>query len=143
MTNKTKGRITGLGGIFFKTKDPAKTRAWYAENLGIETDEYGVVFESRKSDTPDEKAYMVWSPFPDSTDYFDPANKEFMINYRVENIEALVEELKEKGVQVLDDIETYEYGKFVHIMDAEGNKIEFWEPIDSEFTKLYEGKTVK
>jgi predicted enzyme related to lactoylglutathione lyase len=66
-----------------------------------------------------------------------------MINYRVENLEELVMELKENGVSVLDEIETYEYGKFVHIMDPEGNKIELWEPVDNVFTKMYNGKTTK
>ena len=77
------------------------------------------------------------------TKYFEPSEKEFMINYRVENIERLVEDLKKAGVKVLDDIEVFEYGKFVHIMDPDGNKIELWEPIDSPSTEQYEGKTTK
>lgn len=79
---------------------------------------------------------MQWSPFAENTDYFAPSGKEFMINYRVQNIEGLVKKLRENGVTILDEIETYEYGKFVHIMDPEGNKIELWEPIDSFFTKM-------
>lgn len=138
-----KGRVTGIGGIFFKTEDPAKTKEWYANNLGLKTDEYGSLFEFRKADAPDEKAYLQWSPFSEKTKYFEPSQKEFMINYRVENMEELVEELKKNGVTVLDSIETYEYGKFVHILDPENNKIELWEPIDSEFTKSHEGKTTK
>ncbi|NJD22345.1 MAG: VOC family protein [Melioribacter sp.] len=138
-----KKKVTGVGGIFFKTKDPKKMREWYNENLGLVTNEYGSLFEFRKSDSPEQKAYLQWSPFNENTKYFAPSKKEFMINYRVENIEDLVKELKKNGVTIVDSIETYEYGKFVHILDPENNKIELWEPIDHEFSKLYEGKTTK
>ncbi len=136
-------KVTGVGGIFFKTKDPEKMKEWYNKNLGLVTNEYGSVFEFRESDRPENKAYSVWSPFKDDTDYFQPSEKEFMINYRVENIEALVEELQKSGVTICDEIETYEYGKFVHILDPENNKIELWEPADSVFKRMYEGKTTK
>jgi predicted enzyme related to lactoylglutathione lyase len=138
-----KKKVTGIGGIFFKCKDPEKMKDWYSKNLGLVKDEYGSVFEFRKSDEPNQKAYAVWSPFPKDTDYFKPSKKEFMVNYRVENIEDLVNELKAEGVNIVDDIETFEYGKFVHILDPEGNKIELWEPVDEIFTKTYEGKTTK
>lgn len=136
-------KVTGIGGIFFKTKDPEKMKEWYNKNLGLATNEYGSVFEFRESDKPENKAYSVWSPFKDDTEYFQPSEKEFMINYRVENIEKLVEELREAGVTICDEIETYEYGKFVHILDPENNKIELWEPVDSVFQHMYEGKTTK
>lgn len=136
-------KVTGVGGIFFKTKDPEKMKEWYNKNLGLVTNEYGSVFEFRESDKPENKAYSVWSPFKDDTDYFQPSEKEFMINYRVENIEALVEELQKSGVTICDEIETYEYGKFVHILDPENNKIELWEPVDSVFQGMYDGKTTK
>ena len=136
-------KVTGVGGIFFKTKDPEKMKEWYNKNLGLVTNEYGSVFEFRESDRPENKAYSVWSPFKDDTDYFQPSEKEFMINYRVENIEALVEELQKSGITICDEIETYEYGKFVHILDPENNKIELWEPADSVFKRMYEGKTTK
>jgi predicted enzyme related to lactoylglutathione lyase len=136
-------KVTGIGGIFFKTKDPEKMKEWYNKNLGLVTNEYGSVFEFRKADKPKEKGYSVWSPFKEDTEYFLPSEKEFMVNYRVENIEKLVEELREAGVTICDKIETYEYGKFVHILDPENNKIELWEPIDSVFTDMYEGKTTK
>jgi len=138
-----KKKVTGIGGIFFKCNSPEKMKDWYADNLGLVTNEYGSVFEFRKSDEPHSKAYLNWSPMPQTTDYFKPSQKEFMINYRVENIEELVEELKNSGVTIVDEIETYEYGKFVHILDPEGNNIELWEPIDDSFTGLYEGKTTK
>ncbi|GAA0893984.1 VOC family protein [Fulvivirga kasyanovii] len=136
-------KVTGIGGIFFKCQNPDKLRNWYSENLGLVTNEYGSLFEFRQADLPDKKGYLQWSPFDNKTTYFEPSTKEFMINYRVHNLEALVEELKAAGVKVLDEIETYEYGKFVHILDPENNKIELWEPVDQVFTDMYEGKTTK
>lgn len=138
-----KGKIVGLGGVFFKCDDPEKTKSWYSEKLGLKSDQYGGVFQFRKFDHPEEVGHTVWSPFEKNTKYFEPSSKSFMINYRVENIEELVEELKADGVEVVDDIETYEYGKFVHIMDLEGNKIELWEPIDQPFVDMYEGKATR
>ncbi len=129
-------RVTSLGGIFFKCKDPDKVKEWYSKHLGFDVDKYGTTFEWRKSDDKDKKGYTVWSPFKEDTKYFEPSTKEFMINYRVENIEKLVAELKKEGVKVVDEIETYEYGKFVHILDVEGNKIELWEPNDEEYEKI-------
>ncbi|MCG8698308.1 MAG: VOC family protein, partial [Bacteroidales bacterium] len=119
MSNEPK--VTGIGGIFFKTKDPEKMREWYGENLGLAINPYGSSFEFRNANRPDEINYLQWSPFDEKTDYFNPSDKQFMINYRVQHIEALVEQLKSNGVQVLDAIEEFDYGKFVHILDPEGN----------------------
>jgi len=127
MDNKTP-KVVGIGGIFFRSKDPKATKEWYQKNLGLNTDQHGTMFSSRNIDNPDEVNFLQWSPFDANTDYFDPSKKEFMINYRVQNIEGLVAQLKENGVNVVDEIVEYEYGKFVHIMDEEGNKIELWEP---------------
>lgn len=135
-------RVTGIGGIFFFSDNPEKTKEWYAENLGLEVNEWGSSFEFRNANRPNEINYLQWSPFKKGSEYFAPSKKEFMINYRVQNIEGLVDKLKENGVTIVDSIETYDYGKFVHIMDAEGNKIELWEPIDSVFTELG-GNTTK
>jgi predicted enzyme related to lactoylglutathione lyase len=129
-------RVTSIGGIFFKCQDPGKMREWYKTHLGLNTNEYGTVFEWRQADDSTKKGFSQWSPFKETTKYFEPSTKEFMINYRVENLEALVEELKKEGVTITDTIETYDYGKFVHIMDIEGNKIELWEPNDIEYEKL-------
>jgi predicted enzyme related to lactoylglutathione lyase len=123
-------KVTGIGGIFFKCKDPKKMTEWYREHLGLHTNDYGATFEWYESPDSPKKAMTQWSPFSETTQYFAPSTKEFMINYRVENLEALVEELKKGGVTIVDAIETYDYGKFIHILDAEGNKIELWEPID-------------
>ncbi len=141
--DSTKKKVTGIGGIFFKCKDPQKMKEWYSKNLGLATNEYGSMFEFRLADKPEYKGYLQWSPFSEKTKYFEPSKKDFMINYRVENLEDLVRELRESGVTILDTIESYDYGKFIHILDPDSNKIELWQPSDSVFTKLYEGKTTK
>ena len=123
-------KVTGIGGIFFKCKDPKAINEWYKTHLGFNTTQYGTIFEWRENDDSTKKGLTVWNPFPEKTKYFDPSEKEFMINYRVDNLEALVEELKKENVTILDKIETYDYGKFIHILDIEGNKIELWEAID-------------
>ncbi len=134
-------RVTSIGGIFFKCKNPDKIKEWYSKHLGFNTDQYGTTFQWRRADDSTKKGYTVWSPFTESTEYFDPSKKEFMINYRVENLVSLVEELKKEGVQVVDEIEDYEYGKFVHILDPEGNKLELWEPYDEAYDKISVTKT--
>ena len=101
------------------------------------------MFETRDSDKPELVRYLQWSPFNKNTKYFEPSDKPFMINYRMENIEDLVDELRANCVTVVDSIETYKYRKFVHILDSENNKIELWEPVDSVFTNLYEENTKK
>ena len=141
MANDKSKKVTGIGGIFFKCKDAEKMREWYENNLGLVTNEYGSVFEFRNADNSEQKNFLQWSPFSEKTKYFEPSQKEFMVNFRVENIESLVDELKNSGVQVVDSIEAFDYGKFVHIMDPEGNKIELWEPVDSVFEKMGNGKT--
>ena len=135
--NKSNGdttmkKVTGIGGIFFKCKDPKKMKEWYKTHLGLNTNDYGATFEWREADDSTKKGSTTWSPFAETTKYFEPSTKDFMINYRVENLEALVEELKKEGVTIVDKIESYDYGKFVHIIDMEGNKIQLWEPNDNE-----------
>jgi predicted enzyme related to lactoylglutathione lyase len=132
---KTK-KVTGIGGIFFKCKDPKALRDWYEKNLGLNTNQYGAVFEFYKGGDSTQKGFLQWSPFKETTTYFGPSTKEFMINYRVANMDYLVAEFKKNGVQILDSIEVYAYGKFLHIMDLEGNKIELWEPNDVAFEKM-------
>ncbi len=132
--------ITGIGGIFFAAEDPAGLLEWYGSNLGMVTDPYGAVFEFRNSNRPEEINYLRWSAFRKGSTYLSPSRQEMMINYRVRNIEGMVRNLKAAGVTVLDEIESYDYGKFVHILDPEGNKIELWEPVDEALTALG-GKT--
>lgn len=123
-------KVTGIGGVFFKCKDPKKVREWYKTHLGFETTDYGANFEWREEGDSTKKGSTAWSPFPETTKYFEPSAKDFMINYRVENLEALVAELKAEGVTIVDSIQDSDYGKFVHILDLEGNKVELWEPKD-------------
>ena len=134
-------KVTGIGGIFFKCKDPEKVREWYKTHLGLDTDQYGTTFEWRQAADSTLRGFTQWSPFNETTKYFDPSTKDFMINYRVENLESLVEQLKKDGVAITDTIETAEYGKFVHIMDLEGNKVELWEPVDEEYDKIVGART--
>jgi len=134
-------KVTVLGGVFFKCKDPKKIREWYKMHLGLQTDQYGTNFVWYQGADSTKRGSTQWSPFKDSTQYFEPSKKDFMFNYRVSNLEALVKQLKMDGVTITDSIETYSYGKFVHIMDPEGNKIELWEPNDIEYDKFDGGRT--
>ena len=123
-------RVTGIGGIFFKCKDPQKVTEWYKTHLGLETNPYGATFEWYENSDSKNKAQTQWTPFKEDTKYFEPSQKDFMINYRVDDLEKLVEELKKEGVTIVDKMEVYDYGKFIHILDSEGNKIQLWEAID-------------
>ncbi|MDR0368381.1 MAG: VOC family protein [Bacteroidales bacterium] len=123
-------KVTGIGGVFFKCKDPEKMREWYQKHLGLQTNAYGAVFEWYEDSEKNKKAQTQWTPFSEDTQYFGSTQQDYMINYRVENLEKLVEELKKEGVTIVDSIETFYYGKFVHILDAEGNQVELWEATD-------------
>jgi predicted enzyme related to lactoylglutathione lyase len=127
--NDSMPKVTGIGGIFFLSDNPQETKEWYTKNLGIKINEWGSSsFESRNVNNPDEINALQWKPFKKGDDYFAPSKKHFMINYKVQNIEKLVIKLKENGVTIIDSMTTYDYGKFIHIMDNEGTKIELWEP---------------
>ena len=126
-----KKRVTGLGGIFFKTKDSKATKAWYAKHLGLPVDDYGCTFWWKDEDG--NKASTQWSPFKADTTYFEPSKQPFMVNFRVENLNNLITVLKSKGVTIVGEIQKFDYSKFAWILDPEGNKIELWEPIDSAF----------
>jgi predicted enzyme related to lactoylglutathione lyase len=135
--NKMK-KVTGIGGIFFKCKDPNAMKEWYKTHLGFNTDKWGTNFEWRQGADTTKKGFTQWSPFPEKSKNFDG---NYMINYRVENLTELVEQLRKEGVVINDTIETFEYGKFVHIIDIEGNKVELWEANDKEYDKIVEGRT--
>lgn len=129
----TTPKVIGIGGIFFFSENTKETKDWYSKNLGLEINEWGSVsFESRDINHPDQINSLQWNSFKKGDEYFSPSTKDFMINYRVQNIEGLVKKLKENGVTILDSIATYDYGKFIHIMDKEGAKIELWEPSDNK-----------
>jgi predicted enzyme related to lactoylglutathione lyase len=123
-------RVTGLGGLFFKSKDPKSLYEWYEKHLGIQREHHGegVVFHWRDTDDPQKTGLTAWSIFPQDTQYFNPSTAPFMMNFRVENLDALLRVLKEEGVTIDPKVEEYDYGKFAWIMDPEGNRIELWEP---------------
>jgi catechol 2,3-dioxygenase-like lactoylglutathione lyase family enzyme len=120
-------RVTGIGGVFFKCENQAQIKEWYKTHLGIPVGDYGWSFEWKDKEGND--CITNWSTFDAKTKYFAPSEKQFMLNYRVDNLEALLEVLKEEGV-IVGEMESYDYGKFGWILDPEGNKIELWEPID-------------
>ncbi|GGD18188.1 hypothetical protein GCM10011343_06010 [Flavobacterium orientale] len=124
-------RVTGIGGIFFKSKDSKKLVEWYGKHLGLKTDQYGSTFWWKDNEGND--CSTQWSPFAADTTYFSPSEKPFMQNFRVADLEGLLVKLKEEGVTIVGDIATYDYGKFAWILDPEGNKIELWESNDKAF----------
>lgn len=127
----TMAKVTGIGGIFFKTKDPKKTAQWYKDNLGIESDAYGHTFKWYEDKEGKNVGRTVWSPFPETTDYFGNSGQQVMINYRVTHIGLLIEALRKKGVKIVDEVKAYDgIGKFAHIEDGDGNRIELWEPVE-------------
>jgi len=128
-------RVTGIGGIFFRCKDPAATRAWYEKHLGLNVDDYGTSFEWGG------RGFTAWSPFKDDTDYFGPSGQQFMVNYRVADMDALLAVLREEGVEVVADPQVLEFGKFAHIVDPDGHRIELWEPNDEAYRAMVEGNT--
>jgi predicted enzyme related to lactoylglutathione lyase len=122
-------RVTGLGGIFFKAKNPDSLRNWYSKHLELPIQDWGgMTFRWRETDQPEREGTTVWSVFPASSKYFDPSASPFMINYRVANLAQVIEQLRGEGCQVDDKIDESEFGKFGWVMDPEGNRIELWEP---------------
>jgi predicted enzyme related to lactoylglutathione lyase len=120
-------RVTGMGGIFFKAKDPKALYEWYRKHLGIDSaDGTGAMW--RDADHPEIPGCNVFSIFPHDTNYFAPSQSSFMLNFRVDNLHELLKALREEGVQVDDKVDEYDYGKFGWIMDPEGNRVELWEP---------------
>jgi predicted enzyme related to lactoylglutathione lyase len=121
-------RVTGIGGIFFRTSDPKRTAAWYERHLGLPVDpEQG----SAMFGAPDEGAgdsITIWSPFESDTQYFGSSGQPFMVNYRVDNLDALLAALQAEGVQIDSKREDQEYGRFAWIVDCDGNRVELWEP---------------
>ncbi len=126
-----KNRVTGLGGFFFKSNDPGKIKDWYKTHLGLATDNYGCTFWWKDKEGND--CSTQWSPFQNDTTYFAPSEKQYMMNFRVADLQGLIEVLREEGVEIAGEIQEFSYGKFGWIMDPEGNKIELWEPVDKAF----------
>jgi len=127
----TDKRVTGIGGIFFKAKDPKKLMDWYEKHLGVKPEQKGStasMFQWREDEHLEHFGQTVWAIFPHDTKYFDPSSSPFMVNFRVSNLKEVLDQLRKEGVRVDDKIEEYDYGKFGWIMDPEGNRIELWEP---------------
>ena len=126
-------RVTGIGGVFFKAKDPKALGAWYKTHLGIDVQAWGgAAFHWNGPDNPEGKGATAWNLFAADTNYFAPSNAPFMINYRVDDLHALLAALRAEGVQVEDKVDESEYGKFGWAVDPEGNKFELWEPPEGE-----------
>ena len=121
-------RITGIGGIFFKAERPDLLRDWYARHLGLPMQEHGSELKWREYDNPKREAYTLWSPFPRDTKYFGKKTTDFMINFRVVDLDSLLGVLRKEGVAVENRVGKHEYGRFAWIHDPEGNRVELWEP---------------
>jgi len=130
--------VIGIGGIFMKFKEPKKMLEWYSKVLGMTTNDYGVLFEFGGEAKP--KGYLQLGTFDDNTEYFGAESQQYMINLRVDNLEELKEQLSIKKVKIVDEIESYSYGKFLHIEDPEGNRVELWEATDIEFEQSSDSK---
>jgi predicted enzyme related to lactoylglutathione lyase len=122
-------RVTGVGGIFIKSGDPQRLREWYRRHLGIAVEEWGgCAFRWQSPDDPGVVGTTVWSVFEAQSNYFEPSGSQFMVNYRVHDLHALLAALRAEGCQVMDKVEESEYGKFGWVLDPDGNKLELWEP---------------
>jgi predicted enzyme related to lactoylglutathione lyase len=126
-------RVTGIGGVFFRSKDPSSLKAWYAKHLGVPVDDQGfATFLSCEGGESHRPARTAWAAFEEDTDYFGRRTQQWMLNYRVENLDALLEALRNEGVEIVPQREDYDFGRFAWIVDPEGNRIELWEPIDAQ-----------
>lgn len=135
-------RVIGIGGVFFRSNDPKVTRGWYKNYLGLDNhQEWGTSFEWRQAPDGKTKGYTAWNPFPRDTDYFGESGQQFMVNYRVADLEALIETLRTEGVEIAKEIEAFDYGKFAHIVDGDGMRVELWQANDGEYEKILENVT--
>jgi predicted enzyme related to lactoylglutathione lyase len=114
--------VEGIGGVFFRTPDPDALRAWYAQHLGIDMEEYGTTFSAREGDQ------TVWAPFPADTGYFGRAEQQLMVNFRVRDLDAMLAQLRDAGFEVDTRVEEHEYGRFGWATDPDGNRFELWQP---------------
>ena len=121
-------RVTGIGGVFFKAKDPKALGAWYRRHLGLNVEEWGGVAFRWAEDNPNGAGTTIWRPFNEDTSYFAPSASSFMVNFRVADLHALLAALRAEGCEVQDKVDESEYGKFGWVLDPEGNKVELWEP---------------
>jgi len=127
-----RGRILGIGGVFFKSSNPAETRAWYAKHLGLADKGGGAMLPWREKDNPQNEHLTVWSVFPADTKYFGSGNSQLMINYIVDDMDAFLDRMKQEGVKIDPKRQDVPYGKFAWIYDSDGNKIELWQPLPAK-----------
>lgn len=125
------GPVTGIGGVFFKSDAPEETLEWYRTHLGIEPVGAGHPFQWRELGDPEEIGYTFWAPFPTATDYFEPSEAPFMVNFRVSDLASLIDALRGAGVVVVGAIEDHPNGRFAWVLDPEGRKVELWQPVPS------------
>lgn len=125
------GKVIGIGGIFIRFNDPSAMNKWYLDVLGMTPNDYGVLFSFNGN--AHTKGYLQLGTFPTDTDYFGSKSQQWMLNFRVDNLNGLIDKLKLNNVKILNEPEEYPYGKFLHIEDPEGNRIELWEPLDRSF----------
>jgi predicted enzyme related to lactoylglutathione lyase len=121
-------KVTGIGGVFIKSKDPKALTKWYSENLGIAIQPWGGAVLRWSEDKAADKGSAAWNVYDNNSDKFSPSQASFMINYRVDDLQGMIEHLKKAGVNILKDLEVSEYGKFASILDLDGNRVELWEP---------------
>ncbi len=127
-----RGRILGIGGVFFKSANRDQMRDWYSKHLGLADKGEGVMLPWREHDDPQKEHVTVWTVFPATTDYFGPNHPQFMINYIVDDLDALLDRLKQEGVKIDDKRMNESYGRFAWIYDLDGNKIELWQPVSAK-----------
>ena len=125
------GRILGIGGIFFKSANQQQMQEWYARHLGLADSGGGVVLPWREHENPEHEQMTVWSIFPGDTDYLEPGSASFMVNYIVDDLDALLDRLASEGVQIDPKRQDERYGRFAWIYDPDGNKIELWQPVNA------------
>jgi predicted enzyme related to lactoylglutathione lyase len=130
---KSKERVTGLGGFFFKASDPKSLARWYEDNLGVPIDPSygGASFKWREAGDPSREGQTLWTPFAADTKYFEPSRAPFMVNFRVRDLRAMLDQLRAAGVAVDDKVDDTPFGKFGWLLDPDGNRIELWEPNES------------
>ncbi len=125
-------KVTGIGGVFFRCKDPQATAAWYSEHLGLPAEAWGgSVLLWREHEQPDERGYTVWSPFDLDSEKFEPSTSELMLNLRVDDMDGILEQLRAAGAQQVGEVESHPNGRFAWVMDVDGRKLELWEPVPS------------
>ncbi len=135
----TKKKVTGIGGILFKSENPQKTKDWYEKHLGFKTDSYGTTFQWQ--DQEGQKGHTVWSPMEKDHQHFEDGDRDFMLNLRVDDLDAILEDMKAEGVEQIGETQEYEYGRFAYVKDPDGMKVELWEPNDQSFDEIAEART--